>query len=105
MKSIIASMIAVSSLVIAGSALAVDMPAEGKTKCGSCHTIDKKLVGPSWNDVAKKYKGDKKAADTIAANVTKGGSFGWKMGTMPPKGLGASDAEIKKLSAFIAGLK
>lgn len=105
MKSVIASVIAASSLMIAGSALAVDMPAEGKAKCGSCHAIDKKIVGPAWNDVAKKYKGDKKAADTIAANVTKGGSFGWKMGTMPPKGLGASDAEIKKLSAFIAGLK
>ncbi|HEY6093965.1 MAG TPA: c-type cytochrome [Gallionellaceae bacterium] len=105
MKSIIASVIAASGLMIAGSALAVDMPAEGKAKCGSCHAIDKKLVGPAWQDVAKKYKGDKGAADKIAANVTKGGSFGWKMGTMPPKGLGASDAEIKKLSAFIAGLK
>jgi cytochrome c len=105
MKSFIASMIAASSLMIAGSAFAVDMPAEGKAKCGSCHTIDKKLVGPAWMDVAKKYKGDKKAADTIAANVTKGGSFGWKMGVMPPKGMGASDAEIKKLASFIAGLK
>lgn len=105
MKSFIATMVAASSLLIAGSAFAVDMPAEGKAKCGSCHTMDKKLVGPAWMDVAKKYKGDKKAADTIAANVTKGGSFGWKMGVMPPKGIGATDAEIKKLSGFIAGLK
>ncbi len=104
MKSFIASMIAASSLLIAGSAFAVDMPAEGKAKCGSCHAIDKKIVGPSWMDVAKKYKGDKQAADKIAANITKGGSFGWKMGVMTPKGLGASDAEIKKLSAFIVGL-
>lgn len=105
MKSIVLCLIATAGLMVAGAASAVDMPAEGKAKCASCHSIDKKIVGPAWLDVAKKYKGDKKAADTIAANITKGGAFGWKMGMMPPKGLGATDAEIKKLSAFIAGLK
>jgi cytochrome c len=104
MKSIIVSMFAAVGLMIAGSAMAVDMPAEGKAKCASCHAIDKKVVGPSWMDISKKYKGDKQAADKIAANITKGGSFGWKMGVMTPKGLGATDAEIKKLSAFIVGL-
>ena len=104
MKSIIVSMVAAASLVVAGSTLAVDMPAEGKAKCGACHAIDKKVVGPSWDDVAAKYKGDKDAASKIAANVTKGGAFGWKMGSMPAKGMGASDEQIKSLSEFIAGL-
>ena len=104
MKSIIVSMVAAAGLVIAGSALAVDMPAEGKAKCGACHAIDKKVVGPSWMDVSAKYKGDKDAASKIAANVTKGGAFGYKMGSMPAKGMGATDAEIKSLSEFIAGL-
>jgi len=104
MKSIIVSMVAAAGLIVAGSALAVDMPAEGKAKCGACHAIDKKVVGPAWNDVSAKYKGDKDAASKIAANVTKGGEFGYKMGKMPPKGMGASDAEIKSLSEFIAGL-
>ena len=104
MKSIIVSMIATAGLMIAGSALAVDMPAEGKAKCGACHAIDKKVVGPAWNDVAAKYKGDHDAATKIAANITKGGAFGYKMGNMPPKGMGATDAEIKSLSEFIAGL-
>ena len=104
MKSIIVSMVAAASLVVAGSTLAVDMPAEGKAKCGACHAIDKKVVGPAFNDVATKYKGDKDAASKIAANVTKGGSFGWKLGSMPAKGMGANDAEIKSMSAFIAGL-
>jgi cytochrome c len=105
MKSIVVSIAVAAGLMIAGSAMAVDMPANGKAKCGACHAIDKKLVGPSWNDVAKKYAGDKDAASKIDANVTKGGEFGWKMGKMPPKGMGASDADIKDLSAFIAGLK
>ncbi len=105
MKSIIASIVATAGLIIAGSALAVDMPPAGKAKCGTCHTIDKKLIGPAWIDVSKKYKGDKQAASKIAANITKGGAFGWNLGVaMPPKGLGATDAEIKSLSEFIAGL-
>lgn len=104
MKSIIVSMVATAGLIIAGSVLAVDMPAEGKAKCGACHAIDKKVVGPAFNDVAAKYKGDKDAASKIAANVTKGGAFGWKLGSMPAKGMGATDAEIKSMSEFIAGL-
>ena len=105
MKSIIVSMAVAAGLMVAGSAMAVDMPAEGKAKCAACHKIETKAVGPAWNDVAKKYAGDKDAASKIAANVTKGGSFGWKMGNMPAKGLGANDAEIQSLSKFIAGLK
>jgi len=104
MKSIIAGMVISAGLIATSSALAVDMPADGKAKCGACHSIDKKMVGPSWTDVSKKYKGDNDAATKIAGNVTKGGSFGWNMGKMPPRGLGATDAQIKSLSEFIAGL-
>jgi cytochrome c len=104
MKSIIVSMVTAAGLVIAGSALAVDMPADVKAKCGACHAIDKKSVGPSLTDTANKYKGDKDAASKLAANIAKGGSYGWNMGKMPPKGMGATDAEIKSMSAFIVGL-
>ena len=104
MKSIIVSMIAAAGLMVAGSALAADMPAAGKKKCGACHAMDKKVVGPSFNDIAAKYKGDKDAVSKLTANITKGGAFGYKMGTMPPKGMAASDAEIKEMAEFIAGL-
>lgn len=105
MKFITSSMIATVALVIAGISQAADMPAAGKAKCGGCHAIDKKLMGPSFNDVSSKYKGDKDAVSKIAANITKGGSFGWneKM-PMPPKGMGASEAEIKAMAEYIAGL-
>ncbi len=105
MKQIFINMTVAAALMVAGSAMATDMPAVGKAKCGACHAIDKKVVGPAWNDVAKKYKGDANAARKIAANITKGGEFGWKMGKMLPRGMGATDAEIKSLSEFIAGLK
>ncbi len=104
MKSIIVSVVAAAGLMVAGSALAADMPAAGKAKCGACHAIDKKLVGPAYNDVAAKYKGNKDAVSTMIANITKGGEFGYKLGKMPPKGLGANDAEIKEMAEFIAGL-
>jgi cytochrome c len=104
MKSNILSMVAIASLVIAGSSLAADMPAAGKAKCGTCHALDKKVIGPSYMDISAKYKGEKDAAAKIAANVTKGGSFGWKMGVMPSKGMAANDAEIKSMSEYIAGL-
>jgi len=104
MKSIIAGL-TVAGLMVAGSAMAVDMPAAGKAKCGACHAIDKKVVGPAWKDVAAKYAGKADAEATLVANITKGGQFGWKSGMMPPKGMGATDAEIKSLAHFIVGLK
>lgn len=104
MKTIFAGL-AVAGLMVAGNAMAVDMPADGKTKCAACHAIDKKSVGPAWNDVAAKYKGKADAEKTLVANITKGGQFGWKMGNMPAKGLGANDAQIASLAKFIVELK
>ena len=102
MKSIIVSMVAAASLVAAGSVLAADMPADTKAKCGMCHGLDKKVVGPAFKDIAAKFKGD---ATGIAASATKGGAFGWKMGNMPPRGGNATDAQIKEAAGWIAGLK
>lgn len=104
MKTIVVSL-SLAGLMFAGNAMAVDMPADGKAKCGACHAIDKKLVGPAWNDVAAKYKGQADAEKTLIANITKGGQFGWKMASMPPKGMGASDAQIAALAKFIVSLK
>lgn len=104
MTSVIPSMIAAMSLIIAVPSLAADMPTDGKAKCGACHALDKKGVGPSYMDISAKYKGDKDAVSKIAASTTKGGSFGWKLGKMPPKGMGANEADIKAMSEYIAGL-
>ena len=103
MNSITISMLAAVSL-ISGFALAADMPPEGKAKCGTCHAIDKSSVAPSFMEISEKYKGDKDAAQKIAANITMGGAFGWEFGEMPAKGLNANDAEIQSLSKFIADL-
>jgi cytochrome c len=105
MKAIMVSMVAAASIVFAGAAMAADMPAAGKAKCGGCHALDKKGMGPSFMDIAAKYKGDKDAASKMEASITKGGKFGWNTPmAMPPKGMGASEADIKAMAEYIAGL-
>ena len=101
MNSIIVSIAVTAGLMTSGHTLAVDMPVEGKAKCDTCHAIDKSSVAPSFMEISEKYKGDKDAANKIAASITMGGSFGWEFGEMPAKGLGANDAEIQSLSKFI----
>lgn len=72
--------------------------------CMACHAVDKKLVGPAFKDVAKKYTGDKTAADKLAAKVIKGGSGAW--GPVPmPANPQVSEADAKKLVAWILAAK
>lgn len=68
--------------------------------CMACHAVDKKLVGPSYKDVAKKYAGQKDAADKLAAKIMKGGSGVW--GAIPmPANTQVNEAEAKKLAAWV----
>ena len=72
--------------------------------CMACHAVDKKLVGPSYKDVAAKYGSDKTAVDKLAAKIVKGGSGVW--GPVPmPANAQVNDAEAKKLAAWIMGIK
>ncbi|MCD6665647.1 c-type cytochrome [Hydrogenophaga bisanensis] len=95
---IMAAVAAVSAPAMADEALA-------KSKnCMACHAVDKKLVGPSYKDVAKKYAGDAKAADMLAAKIQKGGSGVW--GAIPmPANPQVNDADAKKLAAWVLGQK
>ncbi|MBA3022606.1 MAG: c-type cytochrome [Gammaproteobacteria bacterium] len=104
MKSIVVSMIAAAGLMVAGSAMATDMPAVAKkNNCTACHKVDKKVVGPAWKDVAAKYKGDAAAWDKVAEKIKKGGSGAW--GSMPmPANPKVSDADMAEIMAFIKGL-
>jgi cytochrome c len=45
-----------------------------KSACMSCHAVDRKLVGPSYKDVAAKHKGEAGAVDKVAARIKSGGS-------------------------------
>lgn len=75
-----------------------------KKNCMTCHAIDKKLIGPSYKDVAGKYAGQKDAVDKLAAKVMKGGSGAW--GVLPmPANPQVNDAEAKQLVQWILSLK
>ncbi|GLS12696.1 hypothetical protein GCM10007935_01220 [Hydrogenophaga electricum] len=88
---------------ISAPAMADEALAKSKN-CMACHAVDKKLVGPAYKDVAKKYAGDAKAADALAAKVIKGGSGVW--GAIPmPANPQVSEADAKKLVAWILSQK
>ncbi len=94
--------LAVSS-VLAAPAFADEALAKSKI-CMACHATDNKLVGPSYKDVAKKYAGDKTAADKLAAKIIKGGSGVW--GAIPmPANPQVNEADAKKLATWVLGLK
>ena len=73
-----------------------------KHNCMACHMIDKKSVGPSYQDVAKKYKGQNANAK-LEEKVKKGGSGVWGQVPMAPNPT-VPDADIKKLVAWILSL-
>lgn len=86
-----------ATLAAAGPALADQALAQAKN-CMACHAVDKKLVGPSFKDIAKKY--DKSASDKLAEKVIKGGSGAWGPVPMPANPQVSAD-ESKKLVAWI----
>ena len=75
-----------------------------KDGCAGCHEIDKKLVGPAFQDVAAKYKGDKDAAVKLRDKVKKGSVHVWGEAAMPPNVL-ASDSDINELVNWILTLQ
>ena len=68
--------------------------------CLACHNIDKKVVGPSYKDVAAKYRGDQTAAARLVTKVMQGGGGVWGVVKMPSNPQ-VSEAEARKLVAWV----
>jgi len=81
----IAAVILVAGVLATGAARAADAGEElmKKDGCTACHSIDKKVVGPSYKEVAAKYRGDAGAAAKLAEKIKKGGSGVWGPVPMP----------------------
>jgi len=75
-----------------------------KDGCGACHAVDKKIVGPAYQDVAAKYKGDAGALAKLTQKVKAGGVGVWGTVPMPPNSFVADD-DIKALVTWILTLK
>lgn len=75
-----------------------------KYACSACHSIDKKVVGPAYVDVAAKYKSDKNAVELLSKKVKEGSTGVWGPIPMPPNAA-VPPADIKELVTWILTLK
>jgi cytochrome c len=96
-------LVAAAALAASFSVHASDELAK-KHACFACHTLDKKMVGPSYKDVAAKYRADKDAPAKLAAKVKKGSQGVWGNVPMPPNSA-VPDADINALVKWILAQK
>ena len=103
MKALIAAVGMVGLVLATGPAQAdsgLDMMK--KARCNACHAVDKKLVGPSFQDVAAKYKGQADAPAKLFDKVRAGGSGNWGEIPMTPNGPDKiSDENLKAVIQWI----
>ena len=89
---------AAAGLALACSANAADAEkakalAQAKN-CLACHAVDKKLVGPAYTEVSKKYKGNKDAEAMLIKKVINGGGGVWGTIPMPPNPVKEDEAKV-----------
>lgn len=75
----------------------------GSKGCTACHAIDKKLIGPAYIDVSKKYEATPAMIDSLATKVIKGGKGVWGEVPMTPNNV--TEEEAKTMVTYILGLK
>ena len=75
-----------------------------KKACLACHSVDNKIVGPAYKDVAKKYRGQKGIEAKLVEKVMKGGKGAWGEVAMPANPQ-VNEAEAKQLVQWILSLK
>ncbi len=80
-----------------------------RSGCLECHSVDKKVVGPSYRDIAARYTNDARASEALIEKVKKGGKGNWTNITggvpMPPFSPRLSDTEIKRLVDWVLSLQ
>ena len=93
--------------VLAASSLPVRASLElaAKSACSACHAPERKILGPAYADVAKKYAGQKDALALLSASIRKGGAGKWGPVPMPAQPA-LTDADLRTLAAWVlAGAK
>ena len=97
------SLILIPSLLasfVASTPALADMKLATAKNCMACHAIDKKLVGPSFKDIATKYTDQKDITDKLAVKIIKGGAGVW--GPVPmPANAQVSPEESKRLASWV----
>jgi cytochrome c len=102
---VLSTLIAASAMFLAVNAQAADGKVLAQQSgCLACHSIDKKVLGPSYKDVAAKYKGDAGAEAKMVAKVKKGGSGVWGPMPMPANSPQVKDEDIKSIVQWILAM-
>ncbi|HET7773289.1 MAG TPA: c-type cytochrome [Burkholderiaceae bacterium] len=103
MKLTFATLAAIGGLLIAPTVSASPELARSKN-CMACHAVDKKLVGPSYKDVAAKYANDKDAVAKLAKKIREGGVGSFGQIPMPANPQ-VSEAEARTLATWVMAQK
>lgn len=103
MKQVFAACAISAAMALAGVAQANEKLAQS-SGCMTCHGIDKKVIGPSYKDIAAKYRNDKGAQGALEKKVKAGGKGVWGDIPMPPNAH-VKDADIKTLVAWVLSQK
>ena len=108
MKIIVTLFAVAAAATLAAGAHAADAKAgealAAASGCLACHTMDKKLVGPSFKEIADRYRKDKSAETNLMQKVKAGGKSEWGDIPMPPNSH-VKDADIKTLVQWILSTK
>lgn len=104
MKTLLTAGLMAAAVAVTGNVHAQDAATLAQTKnCMACHAVDKKLMGPSFKDVAAKYAGDATAEEKLIAKIKAGGAGVWGPIPMPPNAI--TDEEGKTLVQWILSQK
>ena len=76
-----------------------------KNNCLGCHTLDKKLVGPAWREVARKYKNVPNIEHQLIVKVSTGGAGNWGDMPMPAMAPAVKEEDIRALVKFVLSLE
>lgn len=76
----------------------------GGSDCMACHSIDNKIIGPAYKDVAAKYENTQANIDSLASKIKHGGSGNWGNAMMTPHP-DLADADAKEMVKYILSLK
>lgn len=100
MKKLLISISTCTIVLTAGAATPDGLDFARQKNCLACHALDKKLVGPSFNDIANKYQGKADAVSKLTEKVMKGGAGTWGPVPMPANGQ-VTSAEAQSLVTWV----
>jgi cytochrome c len=104
MKKLVAMTMTAFAVIAASTPALADLKLATDKNCMACHSVERKVVGPAYKEIAKKYAAQKDAVDMLAVKIQKGGAGVW--GPIPmPANAQVNTAEAKTLATWVMSLK